>query len=108
MIAGFGFSTIHKRDLSDLDEILSRIEDLGASHAELSLGGSDLVCGGRILSHRVDRLARICARHRLRYTAHGPLAANFMDPVHLDAYKPPRSAPFRGVRRRRRHGAGPA
>ena len=87
MIAGFGFSTIHKRDLSDLDEILSRIEDLGASHAELSLGGSDLVCGGRILSHRVDRLARICARHRLRYTAHGPLAANFMDPVHLDAYK---------------------
>ena len=87
MIAGFGFSTIQRRDLSDLDEILSRIEDLGASHAELSLGGSDLVCGGRILSHRVDQLARICARHRLRYTAHGPLAANFMDPVHLDAYK---------------------
>lgn len=87
MIAGFGFSTIQRRDLSDLDEILSRIEDLGASHAELSLGGADLVCGGRILSRRVDRLARICARHRLRYTAHGPLAANFMDPVHLDQYK---------------------
>jgi sugar phosphate isomerase/epimerase len=86
-IAGFGFSTIQKRDLSDLDQILSRIEDLGASHAELSLGGADLVCGGRILRHRVDRLERICARHRLRYTAHGPLAANFMDAVHLDAYK---------------------
>jgi sugar phosphate isomerase/epimerase len=87
MIAGFGFSTIQKRDLSDLDEILSRIEDLGATHAELSLRGADLVCGGRLLSDRVDRLARICARHRLAYTAHGPLAANFMDPVHLDAYK---------------------
>ena len=87
MIAGFGFSTIQRRDLSDLDEILSRIEDLGATHAELSLGGADLVCGGRILSHRVDRLARICARHRLRYTAHGPLTANFMDPVHLDVYQ---------------------
>jgi sugar phosphate isomerase/epimerase len=86
-IAGFGFSTIQKRDLSDLDQILSRIEDLGASHAELSLGGADLVCGGRILRHRVDRLERICARHRLRYTAHGPLAANFMDAVHLGAYK---------------------
>ena len=49
-IAGFGFSTIQKRDLSDLDQILSRIEDLGASHAELSLGGADLVCGGRILT----------------------------------------------------------
>jgi sugar phosphate isomerase/epimerase len=87
MIAGFGFSTIQRRDLSDLDDILSRIEDLGASHAELSLGGADLVCGGRLLSQRVDRLARICARHRLGYTAHGPLAANFMDPVHLAAYK---------------------
>jgi sugar phosphate isomerase/epimerase len=87
MIAGFGFSTIQKRDLSDLDQILSRIEDLGASHAELSLGGADLVCGGRILTDRVARLERICARHRLRYTAHGPLAANFMDAVHLDAYK---------------------
>jgi sugar phosphate isomerase/epimerase len=87
MIAGLGFSTIQRRDLSDLDDILSRLEDLGASHAELSLGGADLVCGGRILKHRVDRLERICARHRLRYTAHGPLAANFMDPVHLDAYK---------------------
>ena len=87
MIAGFGFSTIQRRDLSDLDDILSRIEDLGATHAELSLGGADLVCGGRLLSHRVDRLARICARHRLAYTAHGPLTANFMDPVHLDAYK---------------------
>lgn len=87
MIAGFGFSTIQRRDLSDLDEILSRIEDLGATHAELSLGGADLVCGGRILSQRVERLARICGRHRLGYTAHGPLAANLMDPVHLDAYK---------------------
>jgi sugar phosphate isomerase/epimerase len=86
-IAGLGFSTIQKRDLSDLDDILSRIEDLGASHAELSLGGADLVCGGRILRHRVDRLERICARHRLCYTAHGPLVANFMDPLHLDAYK---------------------
>jgi sugar phosphate isomerase/epimerase len=78
---------MQKRDLSDLDDILSRIEDLGATHAELSLGGADLVCGGRLLGHRVDRLAHICARHRLAYTAHGPLAANFMDPVHLDAYK---------------------
>src|ERR687891_1795926 len=87
MIAGFGFSTIQRRDLSDLDEILTRIEDLGATHAELSLGGADLVCGGRILRHRVDHLARICARHRLGYTAHGPLTAHFMDAAHLDAYK---------------------
>src|SRR5918995_6881406 len=69
MIAGFGFSTIQRRDLSDLDDILARIEDLGATHAELSLGGADLVCGGRILRPPVDRLAPICAPHPLAHTA---------------------------------------
>ena len=36
MIAGFGFSTMQQRDLGNLDEILGRIADLGASHAELA------------------------------------------------------------------------
>lgn len=86
-IAGFGFSTMQRRDLGDLDEILSRIEELGASHAELSLCSADLITGGRIIGHRVDRLARICAGHDLRYTVHGPLAANLMEPEHLEISK---------------------
>jgi hypothetical protein len=82
MIAGFGFSTIQKRDLSDLDEILSRIEDLGATHAELSLGGADLVCGGRLLSHRASPRAHLRAPSSglhgawtARRQLHGPCAS---------------------------------
>ena len=82
MIAGFGFSTMQQRDLGNLDGILGRIAELGASHAELSLCGADLICGGRVLAERVRRLERICARRELRYTVHGPLAANLMDSAH--------------------------
>ncbi|MFW5680857.1 MAG: sugar phosphate isomerase/epimerase family protein [Pseudomonadota bacterium] len=81
-IAGFGFSTSQARDLSGLDPDLARIAELGASHAELSLCGMDVVVGGRPFAPRLRELERLCARHRLRYTAHGPLAANFMDPRH--------------------------
>jgi len=87
MIAGFGFSTLQQRDLGDLDGILGRIADLGASHAELSLYGADLICGGRILVDRLARLERICARHKLGYTVHGPLAANLMDGSHLPIFQ---------------------
>jgi sugar phosphate isomerase/epimerase len=87
MIAGFGFSTLQQRDLGDLDAILGRIADLGASHAELSLWDADVVCGGRVLAERVAKLERICARHELRYTVHGPLAANLMDAAHREVFQ---------------------
>lgn len=87
MIAGFGFSTMQQRDLGDLDAILGRIAELGASHAELSLWGADLICGGRILSERVRQLERICARRGLGYTVHGPLAANLMDEAHREHFQ---------------------
>jgi sugar phosphate isomerase/epimerase len=81
-VAGFGFSTSQRRDLQGLDDDLARIAELGATHAELSLCGMDVVAQGRPLAPRVRELERACTRHGLRYTAHGPLAANFMDPRH--------------------------
>ena len=81
-VAGFGFSTSQRRDLSGLDDDLARIAGLGAAFAELSLGSMDVVVGGKAYAPRLRELERLCAKHRLRYTAHGPLAANFMDPRH--------------------------
>ncbi len=87
-IAGFGFDTDSAAaDLSDLDDVLARIADTGASHAELSLCGLELIAGGRILAERRRRLEQICARHPLAYTVHGTLAVNFMDEAHLDLHK---------------------
>jgi sugar phosphate isomerase/epimerase len=88
IIAGFGFDTDSAApDLSDLDEVLARIAATGASHAELSLCGHELIAGGRILADRRRRLEQICARQPLAYTVHGTLAVNFMDEAHLDLHK---------------------
>ena len=80
LIAGVGFATIGEQpDLSGLDRALGRIEDAGATHAELALFAADLIAGGRVRPEARRRLEAICARHRLSYTAHGVLAVNFMD-----------------------------
>ena len=81
-VAGFGFSTSQRRDLGGLDDDLARIGALGAEFAELSLCGMDVVVASKPYPPRVRELERLCAKHRLRYTAHGPLAVNFMDPRH--------------------------
>ncbi|MGF1476677.1 MAG: sugar phosphate isomerase/epimerase family protein [Geminicoccaceae bacterium] len=87
LLAGFGFSTIGgEPDLSGLDDALSRIEQAGASHAELRLSDADILSGGRILPHRRRMLERICSRHRLQYTIHGALGANFMDEDHRELH----------------------
>jgi sugar phosphate isomerase/epimerase len=78
-VTQFGFSTLQARDLGDLDEILARIEAAGATAAELSLSGSDLICGGRLLTRNILKLEAICARHKLTYTVHGPLSADLMN-----------------------------
>ncbi len=83
-----GFATIGEQpDLSGLDRALGRIEDAGASHAELALFAADLIAGGRILPEPRRRLEAICGRRRLHYTAHSTLAVNFMDEANLDLHK---------------------
>ncbi|MFO1048676.1 MAG: sugar phosphate isomerase/epimerase family protein [Geminicoccaceae bacterium] len=87
-IAGVGFATIGEHpDLSGLDRALGRIEDVGATHAELALFAADLLANGRILPGPRRRLEAICARRRLCYTAHGVLAVNFMDEANLDLHR---------------------
>lgn len=88
VIAGVGFATIGERpDLSGLDRALGRIEEVGATHAELALFAADLIAGGRILPEPRRRLEAICSRRSLAYTAHGILAVNFMDETNLDQHK---------------------
>ncbi|MGE3743330.1 MAG: sugar phosphate isomerase/epimerase family protein, partial [Geminicoccaceae bacterium] len=72
---------------SGLDRALGRIEEAGASHAELELFAADLIAGGRILLEPRRRLDRICGRRSLGYTAHGILAVNFMDEANLGHHK---------------------
>jgi len=86
-IAGIGFSTAQASDLGGLDDHLTQIAGLGASHAELSLFGMDIIAGGRVLGRRLDRLVRICRNHDLHFTVHGPLSANLMSATDLEHYE---------------------
>jgi sugar phosphate isomerase/epimerase len=69
-------------NLTAFGQRLGRIADLGADVAELSLYGHDLIAGGRIIEPRAAELAAICTRYPLRYTVHGLVVSDFMDPVH--------------------------
>ncbi|BDA85256.1 xylose isomerase [Aureimonas sp. SA4125] len=88
VITHVGFNvTAGDGDLTRLEQSLAQIADLGADVAELSLFGHDLIAGGRVIEGRAKALAEICAKFPLRYTAHGQIVSNFMDPVNLDRHK---------------------
>ena len=88
VITHVGFAvTAGDGDLTKLESSLAQIVDLGADVAELSLFGHDLISGGRVIESRAKAFAEICAKFPLRYTAHGQIVSNFMDPVNLQRQK---------------------
>ena len=86
-ITGTGISA-HKRadDLEDFGSELDMIEELGVETIELPTYDMDIVVAGRIRQPQLAALKRACSGRNVAYTAHGPLAINFMD----DAWRLPR------------------
>lgn len=87
-ISAIGFCT-HTGDgnFSTLQPALGAIADLGATAAELSLFGEEMISGGRIIEERATRLVEITRQFDLRYSVHGQIVSNFMDREHLDYQK---------------------
>jgi sugar phosphate isomerase/epimerase len=82
-----------RHDLSDFGAELDMIEKLGVESIELPTYDMDIVVGGRIRTGQLDALRRACASRTVSFTAHGPLAINFMDEPyrlqrHFDVLKP--------------------
>ncbi len=80
--AGFSASSTDG-EIESLGEDLARLVSIGADVAELGLSGIDLVAGGRVIDNRLRRLATMTARLPLRYSVHGLVSSNFMDPETL-------------------------
>lgn len=80
--AGFSASS-RDGEIDSLGEDLAQLASIGADVAELGLSGLDLVAGGRIITDRLRRLEAMTARLPLRYSVHGLVASNFMDPETL-------------------------
>jgi sugar phosphate isomerase/epimerase len=67
-------------ELFSLEADLRRLADMGVDTVELGLTGIDLIAGGRMIPERLERLIAITSQFSFRYTVHGLVSSNFMDP----------------------------
>lgn len=80
-IIGTGFNSgSDDGELFSLEADLRRLADMGVDTVELGLTGIDLISGGRIIPERLERLVAITGQFDFRYTVHGLVSSNFMDP----------------------------
>jgi sugar phosphate isomerase/epimerase len=68
-------------ELESLEADLRRLGELGVDTVELGLTSIDLIAGGRLIKERVERLVALTRRFPFRYTVHGLVSSNFMDPA---------------------------
>ena len=68
-------------ELESLEADLRRLRELGVDTVELGLTSIDLIAGGRLIKERVERLVALTRRFPFRYTVHGLVSSNFMDPA---------------------------
>ena len=67
-------------EFASLEADLRRLADLGVETVELALSSLDLVSGGHVIEERAKRLVALTKSLPLRYTVHGLVNSNFMDP----------------------------
>ena len=88
--AGFNAGSVDGETQS-LSDDLRALADIGVDTVELGLTSLDLIAGGRIIKERADRMVEMTRMFDFRYTVHGLVSSNFMDPVtcrfHLEAAK---------------------
>jgi sugar phosphate isomerase/epimerase len=81
-IIGTGFNASSEDgELFSLEADLRALAEIGADTVELGLTGIDLISGGRIIPERAERLVALTKQFDFRYTVHGLVASNFMDPA---------------------------
>ena len=76
--AGFSSGVCEDPDFEQFRRNLDEAVELGVEFVELPLCAMDLIAGGRVLPEQVRRVKDAIAGRGLGYTAHGPLAINFM------------------------------
>jgi sugar phosphate isomerase/epimerase len=68
-------------ELESLEADLRRLAGIGVDTVELGLTSVDLIAGGRIIEERAQRLVALTRQFDFRYTVHGLVSSNFMDPT---------------------------
>ncbi len=57
------------------------LSDMGCDTVEIGITSLDLVAGGRIIPERAEAFVSLCKSFDFRYTVHGLVSSNFMDPA---------------------------
>jgi len=91
-IIGTGFNAGSTNgELESLEKELRILSEIGVDTVELGLTSLDLISGGRIIEERAERLVALTKQFDFRYTVHGLVSSNFMEPetcrYQLDAAK---------------------
>ncbi|AUC13053.1 MULTISPECIES: TIM barrel protein [Agrobacterium] len=68
-------------EFATLENDLRALADIGCDTVEIAATSLDVVAGGRIIEERADRLVSLARQFDFRYTVHGLVSSNFMDPV---------------------------
>ncbi|MCF6367339.1 TIM barrel protein [Rhizobium halophilum] len=87
---GFNAGSING-EIESFEEDLRALAEIGVDTVELGLTTLDVIAGGRIIKDRAERLVEMTRKFDFRYTVHGLVSSNFMDPAtcryHIDAAK---------------------
>lgn len=68
-------------ELESLEADLRALAEIGVDTVELGITTLDLIAGGRIIKDRAERLVALTKQFDFRYTVHGLVSSNFMDPA---------------------------
>ncbi|RYE44397.1 MAG: sugar phosphate isomerase/epimerase [Hyphomicrobiales bacterium] len=68
-------------EFATLEADMRALSEMGVDTVEIGVTSLDLVAGGRIIKERHEALLALTRQFDFRYTVHGLVSSNFMDPV---------------------------
>lgn len=81
-IIGTGFNVgSHNGEFEALEADLRANAEMGVDTVEIGVTSLDLVAGGKIIRERHETLLALTKQFDFRYTVHGLVSSNFMDPI---------------------------
>ncbi len=81
-IIGTGFNAgSDNGEFETLESELRALAEMGVDTVEIGVTSLDLLAGGRIIPERHEALLALTKQFGFRYTVHGLVSSNFMDPI---------------------------
>ena len=81
-LIGTGFNVgSDNGEFAQLEADMRALAEMGVDTVEIGVTSLDLIAGGRIIRERHEALLALTRQFDFRYTVHGLVSSNFMDPI---------------------------